>query len=83
MFDVSTSSIIHNISIVYIYSAYVPYISMYIPYLFISLHHFWVIFGEGAMSGSDVQQLQKLRKRLGLQLDDEARSEFITQVMIR
>ena len=35
------------------------------------------------MSGSDVQQLQKLRKRLGLQLDDEARSEFITEVMVR
>ena len=40
--------------------------------------------GEGAMSGSDAQQLQKLRKRLGLRLDDEARLErsgAVAQVM--
>lgn len=35
----------------------------------------------GAMSGSDVQQLQKLRKRLGLQLDDEARVSDVRETV--
>lgn len=35
----------------------------------------------GAMSGSDAQQLQKLRKRLGLQLDDEARVSDVRETV--